>query len=337
MEMKKKGILFGLMILLTLAFVISFMLGHYSVRPIVLMEVLMSKVISVEQTWEKQVETIIFNVRLPRILMAIIVGASLSTVGATYQGVFQNPMVSPDVLGASAGAGFGAALGISFSMGYWGISMSAFVFSLITVSIVCLISRCVKNQGTLGLVLSGMMVGSLFSSATSYLKLVADPNDELPAITYWLMGSLASIRQADIKFVILPILIGLIPLYILRWQINLLAMGDEEAHSMGVNVTRLRLIVILCSTLVTGACVSVSGMIGWIGLIIPHFSRILVGSNYKTMLPACSILGGLFLLIVDNFARLMSTAEVPIGILTAFIGAPFFLFLIVREGKKEWF
>ena len=267
-------------------------------------------------------------------LIAALIGAGLSAAGAAYQGIFKNPMVSPDVLGASSGAGFGAALGLFLSFSYQGVSFLAFVLGLSAVGAVCLISSRVKYNQTLGLVLAGMMISSLFTAAVSFLKLVADPNNTLPVITYWLMGSLASIRPKDLAFAAPWIIGGIIPIYLLRWKINVLTLGEEEARCIGVNTSAVRLAVVLCATLITSAAVSVSGLIGWVGLVIPHFARMLVGSDYRKMLPASLLLGASFLLVVDNFARLLATSEIPIGILTAFVGAPFFLWLILREGNK---
>lgn len=323
-----------LIIIFIVCFFFSFALGRYPIKPNELVKILLSKIFPIHQTWAKQTETILFSIRLPRIVMACIIGSGLSCAGAAYQGIFQNPMVSPDILGASAGAGFGAALGILVSLSYIEISLSAFSFGIFSVLLVCIISKHFKGSPILGLVLTGIMISSLFSSGTSFIKLVADPNDKLPAITYWLMGSLASIRCEDIAFAAIPIIIGIISIYFERWKINVLTMGDEEAKTMGVNAQSLRMRIIFCSTLITAACVSVSGLIGWVGLVIPHFARMLVGNNYKYMLPASLLLGGSYLLIVDNFARLITTSEIPIGILTAFVGAPFFLYLIVKEGKN---
>ena len=312
----------------------SFMLGRYPIEPWTLIRVLASRVIPVTPDWPSQVETVLFNVRLPRVLMAALIGAGLSAAGAAYQGIFKNPMVSPDVLGASSGAGFGAALGLFLSFSYQGVSFLAFVLGLSAVGAVCLISSRVKYDQTLGLVLAGMMISSLFTAAVSFLKLVADPNNTLPVITYWLMGSLASIRPKDLAFAAPWIIGGIIPIYLLRWKINVLTLGEEEARCIGVNTSAVRLAVVLCATLITSAAVSVSGLIGWVGLVIPHFARMLVGSDYRKMLPASLLLGASFLLVVDNFARLLATSEIPIGILTAFVGAPFFLWLILREGNK---
>lgn len=315
-------------------FFFSFLLGRYPIDPYNLIKILASQWFPIPITWKPEMETILFQVRLPRIFMACLIGAALSCTGAAFQGIFQNPMVSPDILGASQGAGFGAAAAIYFSFGSFGITLCSFGFGMFSVLLVSFISRRAKNDRTLGLVLAGILIGSLFSSATSFLKLVADPTDVLPAITYWLMGSLASVRRQDVVFATVPILTGMIPICLLRWKINLLTLGDDEACAMGVSVDLLRNSIILCCTLTTAACVSVSGMIGWVGLVIPHFARMIVGPDYRSLLPASILLGGSFLLIVDDIARLMATSEIPLGILTAFVGAPFFLYLIVREGNR---
>jgi iron complex transport system permease protein len=324
----------GMAALFLACFFGSFLLGRYPIHPWTLIKVLLSRIFPVTPDWSSQVETVLFQVRLPRVIMAALIGAGLSCAGASYQGIFQNPMVSPDVLGASSGAGFGAALGLFIGLGYRGVSLSAFVWGMAAVMAVIVISSRVRTNPTLNLVLSGMMISSLFTAAVSFLKLVADPSNTLPVITYWLMGSLASIRPRDVSFAAPWIIAGMIPVLALRWQLNVLTLGEEEARCIGVNTKRIRVIIILCATLITAAAVSVSGLIGWVGLVIPHFARILVGNDYRKMMPASLLLGGSFLLIVDNFARLLTTSEIPIGILTAFVGAPFFLYLILREGNR---
>jgi iron complex transport system permease protein len=198
---------------------------------------------------------------------------------------------------------------------------------------VYLIGRRAKGNKVLALILAGIMISSLFTAGTSYLKLVADPNDTLPAITYWLMGSLTGTKISDVTFAMIPMAIGLIPLFLLRWKMNVLTLGDNEARTMGVNTGRIRLIVIICATLITAASVSVSGMIGWVGLVIPHMARRMVGNNYRYLIPVTMLVGANFLLLVDNVSRNLWTSEIPIGILTAFIGAPFFIYLITREGN----
>lgn len=327
-------IIAGLIIILFFCFIISFLLGRYPIQPVELLKIFFSKVVHIQQTWSEKTEMILFNVRLPRIIIAALVGCCLSAAGAAYQGIFMNPMVSPDILGSSSGAAFGAALAILMGCTSFGISLSAFCFSILTVAIVCRVSKRAKNNPILGLVLSGIMVGSLFSSATSFLKLIADPNQQLPAITYWLMGSFSGVKQTDILIAFVPMLIGLIALFLMRWKINILAIGEDEARSMGVETKHVRLMVIVGATLITAASISVAGMIGWVGLVIPHLSRMLIGCDYRKLLPTSMLMGAIFMLIVDNIARLATTSEIPIGILTSFIGAPFFLYLITKESDK---
>jgi iron complex transport system permease protein len=323
----------GLGIILILVIIISFFLGRYPISPVELFGIVFSKILPIDQFWTDQMEKILFNVRLPRILLACLIGCCLAAAGAAYQGIFQNPMAAPDILGATSGAAFGAALAILNEGNNLTITLSAFFFSLLTVIIVYLISKKAQGKKVLGLILCGIMVSSLFTAATSYLKLVADPNDELQAITYWLMGSLSGATQKTVFMAMIPMAIGLIPLFFLRWRINVLTLGDEEARTMGINATRLRLIIILCATLITAASVSVSGMIGWVGLVIPHLARMLVGNNYKHLMPATMLFGAIFMLLVDNVSRNLLQTEIPIGILTAFIGAPFFIYLITRKGE----
>ena len=287
----------------------------------------------VEQTWTGQQASIFFNVRAPRIVLALLIGCCLSAAGAAFQGTFQNPLVSPDLLGASQGAALGAAIAILLGLSSLQISMWAFVFSLITVALVVFISMHARGNPITVVILAGVMVSSLFSAGVSYTKLVADPNDTLPAITYWLMGSLTGAKFADIQLVAIPMAVGLIVLFALRWRINILTMGDDEAATMGVNAKLVRLLVMVAATLVTASSVAVSGMIGWVGLVIPHLCRMLVGCDYRKLLPASMVMGAGFLLLVDDIARVATTMEIPIGILTAFVGAPFFLYLITK-GRK---
>lgn len=333
MEQSKRNtfVVLGLGILLIFLIIISFQLGRYPIPAKEVLGIALSKIYPIEQFWMDRVEMVLINIRLPRIILACLVGCCLSAAGAAYQGVFQNPMAAPDILGASAGAAFGAALAILNYGSSFMITVSAFFFSLLTVTLVYLISKKVKGKSILGLILSGIIVSSLFSAATSFIKLVADPTDQLPAIIYWLMGSLAGAKISDIKFAIIPMAIGLVPLFLLRWRLNVLTMGDDEARTMGVNANQIRFIVIICATLTTAASVSVSGMIGWVGLVIPHLARRLVGNNYNHLMPASILFGAIFLLLVDDVARNLLTTEIPLGILTAFIGAPFFIYLITRE------
>ena len=323
-------------VILAVCFVVvffgSFMLGKYPIMPDELIKILLSKIVSIPQTWPDAAENVVFQIRLPRVIAAGFIGAALATAGVAYQGMFQNPMVSPGVLGASSGAGCGAALAILLGLSYYQISFLAFVFGLGAVLLAYAISRMSKINPVLAMVLAGMLISSLFSSGTSFIKLVADTESALPAITYWLMGSLVSIQPGDVFFAFWPFVIGFIPLILLRWRINLLTVGEEEALSMGINTTRLRLVVIVCATLLTAVSVSISGVIGWVGLVIPHFCRMIFGYDFRRLIPTNMLFGATFLIVVDNVARLATTAEIPIGILTSFIGAPIFVYLIMTGG-----
>ena len=327
-----------ILLLLTIALAASVVgsvaLGRYPIALKELGGILLSRFVEMEPFWTKTQESLLLQHRLPRIVLACLVGGCLSSAGAAYQGVFQNPMASPDILGASAGAAFGAALAILLNLSGSFIMLFAFGGSILTVMLVMFVAGRAKGKRVLGLILAGIMVSSLISSGTSLIKLVADPEDQLPAITYWLMGSLNGTSPADVRFAIVPMAVGMIPLFLLRWRINLLTLGDEEARTMGVNARYLRTAVILSSTLVTAASVSVSGVIGWVGLVIPHLTRRMVGNNYRQLLPASALFGAVFLLLVDDLSRNLFATEIPIGILTSFIGAPFFLYLITREGER---
>ena len=320
---------------LVLAIIGSVVLGRYPIGLKELGGILVSRFADLEPFWTPVQESLLLQHRLPRILLACMVGCCLSSAGAAYQGVFQNPMAAPDILGASSGAAFGAAFAILLGLGRSMIVVLAFVCSILTVAAVIYTGNRAKGKRVLGLILAGIMIGSLVSSGTSFIKMVADPEDQLPAITYWLMGSLNGTAAKDLLLASIPMALGLVPLFFLRWRINLLTLGDEEAQTMGVNTKRLRTLVILCATLITAASVSVSGVIGWIGLVIPHLTRRLVGSNYKRLLPAAMLFGALFLLLVDDLSRNLLATEIPIGILTSFIGAPFFLYLISKDGERH--
>lgn len=315
-------------------FFASFLMGRYPISPVDVVKTILSPIFP-QLTVSSTVNTIVWQIRLPRILAAIFVGASLSMAGTAFQGIFKNPLVSSDLLGVSNGAGFGAALAILLSGSSVVIQVFAFIFGIISVSITYLISKAYKAGGILILVLSGVAISAFFNSLISGIKFIADPEDKLPEIVYWLMGSLASVTMNEIIMIIIPLFIGFVILYLLRWQMNILAMGDEEAQSLGLNPSRVRLIIIAACTLLTSAAVSISGIIGWIGMIIPHMARMIVGPDNKILLPASLSLGASFLLLIDNISRVVISIEIPIGILTAVIGVPIFLYLL-RRGYSEW-
>ncbi|MEG0156656.1 MAG: iron ABC transporter permease [Anaerovoracaceae bacterium] len=329
-----KGIKYAVIIgIPILAFFFSFAMGRYSISFKGLIETLYQHYFGVVE--DKNLETVIFNIRLPRIFTAMLVGAALSTAGAAYQGMFKNPLVSPDMLGASAGAGFGACLAIFFAQSGIVIQGSAFVFGLLAVFLAYVINVKLDYDPTLGLVLGGILISALFSSGTGAIKYFADANDKLPAITFWLMGSLSSVGKKDLFLALVPMTVGFVSLFLVRWRINVLAFGEEEAQTLGINTGRLRLIVITSSTLITAASVSLCGMVGWIGLVIPHLARAIVGPDYRVLLPVTFVLGGSYLLLIDDLARCLSTVEAPLGILTALMGVPFFI-LIFKHNMRGW-
>ena len=278
----------------------------------------------------------IFDIRLPRVFAAVLVGAGVAAAGAAYQTLFRNPLVSPDILGVSTGAGLGAVLGIFLSLPVAGIQLLAFAVGLATVGLVYAIASLVRERDPiLVLVLAGVVVGSLAGAAISLMKILADPYDQLPAIVFWLLGSLSAIRKGEVWAAAPLVALGLVPLVALRWRINVLSLGDEEAKALGVEAGRLRLFVVAAATLMTASVVAISGVIGWVGLVIPHIARMAVGPSFDRLLPTAMLLGASYLLLVDTLARTMARIEVPIGILTAIIGAPFFLWLLAR-GREGW-
>ncbi|MBN1134469.1 MAG: iron ABC transporter permease [Methanosarcinaceae archaeon] len=279
--------------------------------------------------------TVLFSVRLPRIIAALLVGSALSIAGVSFQGVFRNPLVSPYILGVGSGAGFGACLGILLFDSALIIQLLAFIFGLLAMFFAIFMGKVSRGTGSLVFVLAGIIVGSIFTSLISLVKYVADPYDELPEIVFWLMGSLSTVRYEDIVWLAFPLVIGATVLLLLRWRINVLSLGDEEAKALGVDIERIRLVIILCATLVTSAAVSISGIIGWVGLVVPHIARMLVGPNYSILMPVSFVLGASFLLLVDDLARTIAATEIPLGIITSLFGAPLFAYLIKR-GRLGW-
>ena len=331
MKRSGHGLLIILLAVLAALMLLSLCLGRYAVPLCEVLRILLSRFTFVEQTWEAGMSAAVLNIRPPRILLAALVGACLSIAGVSYQGIFRNAMAAPDFLGASSGAAFGAALAILLGLSSAGIAVCAFCFSLLTVALVFFVAQRAPGKRAANLILAGIMVSSLFSAGTSYIKLVADPSSKLPEITYWLMGSCSGKTWHDVRFALPFMLLGTVPLFLLRWRMNLLTMGDDEARAMGVDANRLRLLVVVCATLVTAASVSVSGVIGWVGLVIPHMARRLSGNDYRKLLPTTLLLGAIFLLAVDNLCRNLLAVEIPIGILTSFFGAPFFLALMLKK------
>lgn len=330
----KKNLLIGTMLLIVSA-VGSLLLGKYTISLSDFFTVLSAKFHGSLDSTLETTSFVIFNVRIPRVILAAMVGAGLSISGSALQGTFQNPLVSPDLLGVATGAGFGAALGILFTGGR-GIAtpLLALSFGLVSVLLVFFLAGKKSTSETLSVVLGGIIVSSIFSALISLVKYVADSAETLPAITFWQMGSFANATYGDIRLAFIPIVIGIFGLHMLRWKINLLSLGDEECYALGINPKTTRWAVILFSTMTTAGCVTVSGVIGWVGLVIPHICRNLVGVNHGHLLPSSCLIGATFMILVDTAARNITAAEIPIGILTALIGAPFFA-IIYNRSKEE--
>jgi iron complex transport system permease protein len=316
------------------AIVLSLFIGNYEVDAATILSLLFSKMpFGSGVEFPSTLETAILQVRLPRVLMALLVGMSLSVSGAVFQGVFRNPLVSDHILGVSNGASLGAAAALLLGAPIAGVQLAAFITGLLAVGLTYSVSRIYKKTSTLTLVLSGIIVGGFFSALVSLMKNVADPYDKMPAIVFWLMGSFAKISSIDLKYAVPTMSIPIIALWLVRWRINVLAMGEEDAKSLGMNTEQFRLLLIILCTIATSSAVAVSGVIGWVGLVAPHVARILVGPDHKDLIPATISLGGTYLVLMDDMARSLATAEISIGILTAIIGAPFFAYLL-RKGTS---
>ena len=317
-------------IALIAAFFISMCIGRYAITPPDIVRIIAEHLTGATSTYDVMTTNVVMQVRLPRILLSIIIGAGLASSGASYQCLFGNPLVSPDILGVSAGAGFGASLAILLSAGNISIQLVALVCGLGAVGIVLVISRVRKKTELFMLVLSGVIVGAFFEALISFIKYIADPQNKLPAITIWLMGSLASASYRKLLIAAVTILPCILILIVLRWKMNLLSLSEEEATSLGVNVNRLRVVIILTATLMTAVSVSLCGIIGWIGLVIPHIGRFFIGHDHRGLIPSCVLLGGIYMLFIDGIARTLTAAELPLSILTAIIGAPFFAVMLHR-------
>ena len=277
---------------------------------------------------------VMLQIRGPRVLAAVLVGAALAIAGAAFQGLFRNPLVSPDLLGASSGAALGAVLGIYFSLGVFAIEGFAFAGGLVAVGAVYLIGSAMSARDPiLLLVLTGVVIGALLGAGVGLVKYVADPYSELPAMTFWLLGSLAATTSSDLVPLAGPVALGALVLFALRWRMNVMSLPDEEARALGLSTGPLRIAIIAAATLVTSASVAAAGIIGWVGLVVPHIARTLVGPDFARLLPAAALLGGGFLLAIDTLARTATATEIPLGILTALVGTPFFIWLLAGMSK----
>lgn len=309
---------------------IALCLGQYTIA---LQDVI--KVLTLQEVDLVNAETVIFNIRIPRILVSLIVGSGLATAGASFQALFSNPLATPDTLGCANGASFGAALGILLGLNALGIQISALIFGILAVVLVFVFTRYRHANQIMMIILGGMVVSSLFSALVSLIKYVADPNDVLPVITFWLMGSFSNSTVRSLYTGVPMIILGMMILYLMRYRMNALSLKEEEAASLGINVRKNRMIVIVASSLITASVVSMCGVVGWVGLLIPHISRMLFGNNHTKVIPGCIVFGALFMLVIDTIARCMYQAEIPVSILTAIIGAPVFLLLLRKTGGIE--
>ena len=310
-------------------------IGRYWLSPVQIIKVLLQQITGLNYGMDKNAVAVVMHIRLPRILASLLLGAGLALSGQTFQMIFRNPLVSPDVLGTSTAASFGASLSLLLGLSSVLVSVNAFAAGIAALILIYAIASRTRREQTLALILVGMVVSSLFSSATSFVKLIADPNNVLPAITYFLMGTLSGTGFEELGMIVIPVCASIAVLLLLSWRINLLSLSEDEARSIGVNTRLIRAVAITCATLITACSVAVAGNIGWVGLVIPHISRMLVSNDARYSFPSTVFFGASFLTLVDCVSRAAATIEIPIGILTSFIGAPFFLFLLFREVRYD--
>lgn len=327
------GLLIAFAVLVT-GLLLAFIVGRYPVAVSDLFEVIAAKLTGRAPNVAAAVENVIWQVRGPRVLAAAVVGAALAVAGTAFQGLFRNPLVSPDILGASSGAALGAVLGIYFSLGVFAIQGLAFIGGLIAVAAVYLIGSAVRARDpVLVLVLTGVVIGALLGAGVGLVKYLADPYNQLPAMTFWLLGSLSATNAADLVPLFGPVLLGALVLFLLRWRMNAMSLPDEEARALGLPTGPLRIVIVAAATLVTSASVATAGVIGWVGLVVPHLARTLVGPDFAKLIPAAALLGGGFLLVIDTLARTVAAVEIPLGILTALVGTPFFIWLLASVSR----
>ena len=330
-RIKNSAWLIGITAALLLTMLAAMSIGRYSISLRQILQTLLPDgLISGEA--DLNVRTVIYNIRLPRVLLAVLAGSGLAVSGAAFQSLFSNPLATPDTLGVATGASFGATLGIMLGMNSWGIQICAFLAGLACVLLVYAISKIKGQSSMVMIILAGIVISSLFEAMVSLLKYTADPQDQLPQITFWLMGSLSGIGFKDLMLGSPFILIGTAVIFALRWRMNTLSLHEDEARSLGVNVNNVRILVVMAAAMITASVVSMCGKIGWVGLLIPHVSRMIFGNNNKSVIPASIGLGAVFMVVIDTMARSISASEIPISILTAVIGAPFFILLLRKTG-----
>ncbi len=326
---RRGSLAWGLALLaLVLAFLAALSVGRFPIAPSQLPAILLGRD-------ESPAALVFWNIRLPRVAAAMLVGAALAAAGAAFQGMFRNPLASPDLLGVSAGASLGAVLGIFLGLPVAAIQGLAFAGGIAAVAAVAALAGAVRGQGdpVLVLILAGIALGALMGAAISLLKILADPYNQLPAITFWLLGTLSAATRGDILAAAPPAILGLLGLFLIRWRLNLLTLGEDEARALGVNTGMLRAGAVALATLCTAAVTALAGAVGWIGLVVPHMARMLGGPDLRRLVPLSMILGAAFLLAVDTLARSVGRMEVPLGILTAVLGTPLFLWLLIRARR----
>lgn len=329
--MKHKIKIFSLTVLIIFPLLVGFLslvFGRYPISITDAYKVLLGITVS-----DIQAKTVILNIRLPRVLLAYVVGAGLSVAGISFQSLFSNPLATPDTLGVASGASFGAILGIVFGFSLLGIQMTALIFGIFAVSLTFLLGKSKGHIDKTSIILSGIIIGALFNAFISLIKYTADAETELPAISYWLMGSLSNANYRTLSYGVPPIIIGLIFLFIIRWRMNILSLSFDEACSTGTEINKLRTLIIFFSTLITASSVSMCGQVGWIGLLIPHICRMIWGSDTTNLVPASISIGATFMIIIDTLARSVTASEIPISVLTAIIGAPFFILLLKNSRR----
>jgi len=329
------GLLIALGVL-ALGLLVAFTVGRYPVTLAELIEVLVSRLMGRATAVPPAVENVVLLVRGPRVVAAVLVGGALAVAGTAFQGLFRNPLVSPDILGASSGAALGAVLGIYFSLGVVGIEGLAFAGGLVAVAAVYVIGSMLHSRDPiLVLVLTGVVVGALLGAGVGLVKYLADPYNQLPAMTFWLLGSLAATTVSDLLPLTGPVAVGTVVLIALRWRLNVMSLPEDEARALGLATGPFRIAIVAAATLVTSASVATSGIIGWVGLVVPHLARALVGPDFPRLIPTAALLGGGYLLFIDTLARTAAPVEIPLGILTAVIGTPFFIWLLAGM-QRTW-
>lgn len=325
-----------LIVLLLVSIVLSLGMGRYPVAPKKVLGILCSQVLPIDSYWSNTDFRVVTLIRTPRILLSLLAGAGLAMSGAVLQGVFRNPLVGPQVIGVMPGSGFGGALAITLFSSQAATMGFAFIFGIISLILVYIVSRSEGRSPILMLVLAGVIANAFFTALTSLLKYIADPYEKLPAIVVWLMGSFSTATYKQLFIAAPPIIAAMILLFLVRFRINIVSLGDEEAEAIGVKPDRIRWTILVAVTVITSSVVSAAGLIGWVGLVVPHIARMLFGADHRTLLPASALIGGIYLLWIDNLARAATAAEIPIGIITAVIGAPVFAYLLKKTKGRGW-